>query len=120
MEALLLAGIALVVQLPLAAAVLVGAGLCNGSGNVIMQTLLQQWAPRQLLGRLMGMILTMSFGVFPVSVAAAGLVVHRFGAPAFFVAAGAVLLLAIGVALSHPAFRTFGVPAVEVANEPSR
>jgi MFS family permease len=113
MEALLLAGIALVVQLPLAALLLVGFGLCNGFGNVIMQTLLQQWAPRQLLGRLMGMILTMSFGVFPVSVAAAGLIVHRFGAPVFFVAAGAVLLLAIGAALTHPAFRTFGAPEPE-------
>jgi MFS family permease len=112
-QALLLAAIALVVQLPLAAVLLAGFGLCNGFGNVIMRTLLQQWAPRQLLGRLMGMILTMSFGVFPVSVAAAGLVVHRFGAPVFFVAAGGILLLAIAVALSHPAFRTFGAPAAE-------
>jgi MFS family permease len=113
LQALLLAAVALAGQLPVAAMLLAGFGLCNGFGNVIMQTLLQQWAPRQLLGRLMGMILTVSFGVFPISVAAAGLVVHRFGAPVFFVAAGAVLLLAIGAALSHPAFRTFGAPAAE-------
>jgi predicted MFS family arabinose efflux permease len=108
-EAALLAALAGAGAVAVAVAVNVAIGVLNAYGNVMMQTVFQRWAPRPLLGRLSGVLLTASFGVFPVSVALAGVLVHRFGPGTFFVASGASLALVLVLALSNPAFRGFGV-----------
>ncbi len=63
--------------LPGAAAALAIAGLCNGFGNIVMVTLVQQWAPAQLLGRIMSLLTLAGFGTFPISVALAGFLVRH-------------------------------------------
>src|SRR5205085_9278253 len=54
-------------------------GVCNSVTNVIFMTVMQERLPRQLLGRIMGVLMLASFGSFPLSVAIAGVVVNRFG-----------------------------------------
>ncbi|HEY7429725.1 MAG TPA: MFS transporter [Streptosporangiaceae bacterium] len=120
-EAVLLAALAAAVRLPLAVVTIAAFGMLNAYGNVIMQTAFQRWAPRELLGRLSGLLLTASLGIFPVSVAVAGLLVRRFGPGAFFLASGVTLAITLLVALSAPTFRDFGAPPAPARRtEPAR
>ncbi|MEV7216121.1 hypothetical protein AB0O31_23915 [Kitasatospora cineracea] len=112
----LFAGLAVVMGLGLAgvpyAGGVAGAGVCiavysvaGGWQNIVVVTMLQTWAPARLLGRVMSMVMLAVTGSFPVSVALAGLAVHRLGPAPFFPAAGAVIGLAVTLALLQPAFR---------------
>ena len=83
------------------ASALVVFGACMSFGNVVMITLIQQWAPPQALGRIMSLVMLTSVGAYPVSVALAGLVVHRFGVGPFFVAGATVLAVMVVVALTR-------------------
>jgi MFS family permease len=83
-------------------------GALNGFGNVVSITAFQRWAPPSLLGRLMGVLLLASFGIFPVSVLLGGWVVHALGAAAFFPIAAALLLAPILAGLTQRAWREFG------------
>lgn len=83
-----------------ACAALVAFGALNGFGNVMTITAFQRWAPAAMLGRLMGVLLLTSFGVFPVSVAVAAIAVHHFGPAPIFPVAGAALAVAIVRALT--------------------
>jgi predicted MFS family arabinose efflux permease len=94
-------------------AVLVGVGAGNGFGNVVMITVFQRWAPPGLLGRLSGLLMLCSFGVFPVSVVFAAAVVHNLGPALFFPLGAAILAAAVLVALSQRDCRNLG------ATEPS-
>ena len=85
----------------LAVTLLVLGGL-NGFANVITITAFQRWAPPDWLGRLMGILLFASFGMFPVSVVLAGVIVHRFGPAPFFVVSAAVLAVAVLAGLTQP------------------
>jgi hypothetical protein len=91
-----------------AAAALVGLGVMNGFGNVVMITAFQRWAPPNMLGRLSGALMLASFGVFPISVVLAAVVVHDLGPAAFFPLAAAVLVLAILLGISQRSWRNFG------------
>ncbi len=91
-----------------AAATLVCYGALNSFANVLTITAFQRWAPRELLGRLMGLILVGSLGVFPASVLIGGLIVHSFGPAIFFPLAAAALTIALLFAISRPAWRQFG------------
>jgi MFS family permease len=99
------------------AAALVFMGLGNGLGNAMMLARMQAWAPPQLMGRVMGLIMLCSFGSAPVSVAITGVFVHRFGAVPFFPIAGAVVGVVVLGALTSRQWRDFGAgsppPAVE-------
>ncbi len=86
-------------------------GMCNGFGNVVVVTLLQQWAPQQLLGRVMSLVMLAAIGVFPISVAVAGVLVRQFGPTPFFPAAGLVLAVPILAGLCTREIRNFGVQA---------
>jgi len=77
--------------------------------GVITQTAFQRWAPPAMLGRLNGITLTTSYGMFPLSVALAGLIVHRLGPDAFFVLAAVLMAVSQSWALSQRIFRDFGV-----------
>jgi MFS family permease len=86
------------------------------SGGTFEITLLQQWAPVALLGRVMSVVMLASMGSFPVSVALAGILVRAFGPVPFFPVDGAVLAVVVLGALSQRELRDFGVapsPAAE-------
>ena len=89
-----------------AAALVLGVGV--GFGNTVMITLAQRWAPPELLGRVMSLIMMASFGSYPISTALTGVLVHVLGPPPFFVIAGVGLAAAVLGALSQPVFRGFG------------
>jgi hypothetical protein len=56
----------------------------------------------------MSVVLLASIGAFPASVALAGLIVRHLGPAPFFPASGAVLGLAVLLALTQSQFRRFG------------
>jgi predicted MFS family arabinose efflux permease len=91
-----------------AGAALAAFGALNGFGNVVVITAFQRWAPPDMLGRLMGLVLLGSFGIFPVSVALGGVVVHNFGPDPFFPVAGTVLAVAVLAGLTQRTWREFG------------
>lgn len=80
-------------------------GVSNSFTNVIFVTIIQQIIPRHLLGRTMALIFLASFGTYPLSVAAAGFLVARFGPMFLFPVSGAALFLAIGFGLLRPELR---------------
>ncbi len=84
-------------------------GLTSGFGNVLLITLLQQWAPPALLGRVMSLIMLAAWGTLPLSAAIAGALVLRFGAAPYFPVAGAIVAVAVLGALTQPEFRHLGV-----------
>jgi predicted MFS family arabinose efflux permease len=90
-----------------AAAAILVFGACNGFGNALFLTLLQRWAPAALLGRVMSVVMLAALGIFPVSVAVAGIVVRRLGPVPFFPVAAAALIATILGALTQREFRSF-------------
>lgn len=99
--------------LPGACAAILLLAVCTAFGDIILITLLQQWAPPDLLGRVMSMILLASMGSFPLSVAVSGFLVDRFGPEPFFPIGAVVLTLAVIVALCRPEIRTLGAKSAE-------
>jgi MFS family permease len=97
--------------LPGAAAAALVFGAAGYFGNVVVVTLLQQWAPPQLLGRVMSLVMLAGIGAFPASVALSGVIVRHIGPAPFFPAAGAILVLAVLLAATIREFRDFGVTA---------
>jgi MFS family permease len=94
--------------LPGAAAACFIFGGMNGLGNVIMLTLVQQWAPPRLLGRVMSMVMLCGLASFPLSVALSGLLVRHLGPSPFFPVAAGIMALALIGAISQRQFRDFG------------
>ncbi len=103
--------------LPGAAAAALVFGAAGYFGNVVVVTLLQQWAPPHLLGRVMSLVMLASIGAFPASVALSGVIVRSIGPAPFFPAAGAVLVLAVLLAATIREFRDFGVAAGPAADQ---
>ena len=91
------------------AAAMTGLGITNGFGNVITSTTLQRWAPPAMLGRLVGVLLLGSFGVYPLSVALAALFTRDLGPGSFFIFTAATLTAAILAGLTQREWRDFGV-----------
>jgi MFS family permease len=87
------------------AALIFGAGI--GFGDIIVITLIQQWSPPAVLGRVMSLLMLASLGIFPVSVAISGLLVRALGPVPFFPAAGATLVLGLVIALASSEVRNF-------------
>jgi MFS family permease len=92
----------------LAGAILVF-GVALGIDNVLSITVLQQWAPPAMLGRVMGLIMVAAAASFPLSTALAGLLTRHLGPAPLFPLTGAMLGAAILGALSQREFRAFGV-----------
>jgi MFS family permease len=91
-----------------AAAALLVMGVSNGLGNTVFLTVTQRQVSQDVLGRVMGAIMLCAFGSFPLSVAAAGALVHRIGAVPFFPIAGGLVAAAIVFGLIQREFRAFG------------
>jgi MFS family permease len=101
--------------LPGAAAATFVFGACNGFANTVILTQIQKWAPPQLLGRVMSVIMLSSMGSFPLSVFVTGLLVRRFGAVPFFPFAAVFLAVSILFALTQRVYRDFGSPGPQPA-----
>ncbi len=106
--------------LPGACAAILVLAVCTAYGDIILVTLLQQWAPPELLGRVMSMILLASMGSFPLSVAISGILVGKFGPEWFFPIGAIVLALAVIIALCRPEIRTLGAKSAEKAHPEAR
>jgi len=96
--------------LPGAAAAMVILGVGNGLGNVLLISRLQMWAPPQLLGRLMSLIMLAAFGSYPISVAVTGVFVRHAGPAAFFPVAAVIAALPLLLGLTQREWRDFGCP----------
>ncbi len=103
--------------LPGAAAAALVFGAAGYFGNVIIVTLLQQWAPARLLGRVMSLVMLASIGAFPASVALSGVIVHNIGPAPFFPTAGILLALAVLLAATIREFRDFGATSGPSADQ---
>jgi hypothetical protein len=91
-----------------AAAATFAFGICNGFGNVLILTQIQQWAPPRLLGRVMSVVMFSSMGTFPLSAAVTGVLVRHLGTTPFFPIAGGVLVLTVIGALTQRELRDLG------------
>jgi len=85
-------------------------GAANGLSLVIFRTVLQNWTPKQMLGRLMSLVMLCAYGCFPLSVAVTGVFVHRLGPVSFFPLAGGLVALAMLAGLTQRQFRAFADP----------
>ena len=83
-------------------------GVALGFDGVLSITLLQQWAPPAMLGRVMGLVMLASAGAFPVSTAVAGVLTRHLGPSPVFPIAGVLLAAAIAGGLTQREFRDFG------------
>lgn len=81
------------------------AGLTNGVLTVIAFTLLQQQAPRHLMGRLMAALMIATLGLYPFSVALAGVASTHAGPQILFPVSGVLMLLAALFGLSQKEIR---------------
>jgi MFS family permease len=115
----LLASLVLLPAAPLIAALPDGGGLIPTAiilaaafvfisiGNLQLITGLQQWAPPELLGRLIGVLLLASVGMMPLSTLIAGLVIHLTGPRAYFPLDATTLAIAVITQLISPTWRRF-------------
>ncbi|HEX5114877.1 MAG TPA: MFS transporter [Pseudonocardiaceae bacterium] len=88
-------------------------GMLIGFANIVMITVFQRWTPPAVLGRVTGLLLLCSYGMFPVSAVVGALVVQHFGPAPFFPIAGACLGVAILAALCQRRWRQLGTPDAE-------
>lgn len=75
-------------------------GALNSLGNVTLVTLIQRRLPRNLLGRIMGVITFCNFATLPLSVAAGGFATARFGAVLVILGGAGIQLAAMAIALA--------------------
>jgi MFS family permease len=81
------------------------AGVAGSIVNVILFTAVQQAIPSHLMGRVMGLLLFGSFGVYPLSVALAGVLSNQLGPASFFPFSGLLLALAMLLGMTQRALR---------------
>jgi hypothetical protein len=94
--------------LPGAAAALLVMGGLLAFGNTLLMPSIQTTVPPAMLGRLMGVVMLCSMGIFPLSVAVAGLLVRHIGPVVYFPISGGFFGLVIALAVTQRAFRSFG------------
>ena len=93
----------------LLAALFLGVGVANSTGNVLLMTFVQVTTPAEFRGRISGVLLLASFGLFPVSAFLAARLAQGAGASAvFFVGAALVAVAALvgQFAIRRPPGRT--------------
>jgi MFS family permease len=81
------------------------AGVAGSIINVVLFTAIQLAIPRHLMGRVMGLLLFGSFGVYPLSVALAGVLSNQLGPAIFFPLGGLLLALAMLLGMTQRALR---------------
>jgi hypothetical protein len=109
------AAVSLVHTTLLAAIVIGGAGAALGAGNLIGITWIQARIPPELMGRVMGLLITGSVGLVPISEFVAGAAVQISVDGTLLVAGFGMALLSLASLLS-PAVRNLGLePPVQAA-----
>ncbi len=91
-------------------------GVGNGYIAILLFTWIQQRTPREMLGRMMSMLLLSNIGLTPVSQAVAG-VVSRWNLTGLFVAAGGLIVLLSFWIFTQPALRTLSESMVTSSGE---
>jgi MFS family permease len=81
------------------------AGIAGSVVNVVLFTGVQLAVPSHLMGRVMGLLLFGSFGVYPLSVALAGVLSNQLGPAIFFPLGGLLLALAMLIGMTQRALR---------------
>jgi MFS family permease len=86
------------------ACMLIG-GIANSVITVLLFTAIQLAIPRHLMGRVMGLLMFSSFGLYPVSVALAGVLSNQFGPAILFPFGGLLLGLVMVFGMTQRALR---------------
>jgi MFS family permease len=86
------------------ACMLIG-GVANSVIIVLLFTAIQLAIPRQLMGRVMGLLMFSSFGLYPLSVALAGVLSNQFGPAILFPFGGLLLGLVMVFGMTQRALR---------------
>jgi len=74
-------------------------GVLNGYLGILLITGLQRSTPKEMLGRLMSMIVLANLGLMPLSQAIAGAMLHRSVAPMFLLAGAMLLACAVYIGI---------------------
>ncbi len=85
-------------------------GLALGFDNAVWGTLIQRWAPPELLGRVWGVLMLAPVCSFPFSTLTAGFLTRHLGPAPVFPLAGALLAVSYLFGLSRREFRKLGQP----------
>ena len=80
-------------------------GVAGSIVNVVLFTAIQLAIPRYLMGRVMGLLLFGSFGVYPLSVTLSGVLSNQLGPASFFPFSGLLLALAMLFGMTQRALR---------------
>ncbi len=94
-----------------AAALLAVVGIGAGFANVQVIAWLQARTPEELRGRVMSLVMLGSHGLYPISLAIAGVVVDLGAAPVLFAAGGAVIVAAMLGGLANGVAGRMNAPA---------
>lgn len=86
------------------ACMLIG-GIANSAITVLLFTTIQLIIPRHLMGRVMGLLMFSSFGLYPVSVALAGVLSNQLGPVILFPFGGLLLGLVMLFGMTQKALR---------------
>ena len=86
-------------------------GLGNGYISIIMFTWMQARTPREMLGRMMSMLMLSNTGLVPISQAVSG-AVSKWSLTGLFAAAGGLILLVTCVAAGRPELTIFSQSVV--------
>jgi MFS family permease len=86
------------------ACMLIG-GIANSGITVLLFTAIQLSIPSHLMGRVMGVLMFSSLGMYPLSVGVAGVLANQFGPALLFPAGGLLLGLAILFCMTQKAMR---------------
>lgn len=85
------------------------AGLCVGYTNIVAVSWLQARVERAILGRVTGLVMLMGFGISPLSMALAGVLID-VSATALFLGAGALMVVTTLCALALGMVELFDAP----------
>jgi hypothetical protein len=81
-------------------------GMGNGYIAILMFTWMQTRTPKDMLGRMMSMVMLSSTGLVPISQAISG-AVSKWSLTALFVSAGVLIILVTLWAAPQPGLKTF-------------
>jgi MFS family permease len=96
--------------LPLTGAALATMGLCIGYVNIIAISWLQARVPTEMVGRVMSLVMLMSFGITPLSLGLAGALID-LDATAMFVASGALVIIVAAASAAGRYAAAFDAPS---------
>jgi hypothetical protein len=107
-------------QTTIVAAALTGvAGVALGYTNLLGLTWIQRRVPQAIMGRVMGLLMTGSVGLVPVSMFVAGIAI-QLSVDATMIGAGVGMAVVAVVALASAAIRNAGLePVLETSEEPT-